>query len=322
MVLWATAGSAAAADTPPEFHVAMLGADGSTWARLVHQWATAVTARAPLHVVLHTGGEAGNEDAMVDALGAGKLDAAFLSTVGLGRLAHEVLALDLPMLFDGDEELDAARAVLTPELDQRLATGGLVRLAWADNGAMYVFARAPMGSAEELAKRKHFSWAADPVGDAFLGKLGSRGRTLEPYELLPALRMGGIDALLASALTVLAMQLHPELHYVGTPAIRYEVGAFVVRKATWDRLPPATQQALREEGARLGERLQREQRINDGRAMTVLVKTGIKPVELPRAALAKAAGEAAAALDGRAWSQAWRLRVEAAAADAHKRRSK
>jgi hypothetical protein len=79
---------------------------------------------------------------------------------------------------------------------------------------------------------------------------------------------------------------------------------------------------LRDATARLADRIQTQLRMDDDKALRLLVDAGVVPVALPRTALTKAAGEAAASLDGKEWSQAWRLRVEAAAADAHKRRSK
>jgi TRAP-type C4-dicarboxylate transport system substrate-binding protein len=264
-------------------------------------------------------GRAGDEIAFVRELQSRELDVAVLTTAGLDRAAPDTRALDLPLLFASDNELDAVRRDLAGDLDEAFARAGLVRLANADTGAVHVFMASGASTGVELKALTHWSWADDPLGDCFMTELGSPGKKTDVAELLPSLQRGEITAVLSTPLVALAMQLHQPAPRVSDKPVARSVGALVMRTAAWEKLSAATQRIVREESQRFETRVLAMQRPENARAMSNLISLGVQTVRLPDAALAKAARVCAVALDDKLYSKKMRLRVEAAVAAARKK---
>ena len=90
-----------------------------------------------LDLRIYPGGVAGDEPDMVRKMRVGQLHAAALSGGGLSKIAPEIQALQMPMMFRTDEELDYARERIAPTLEAALEAKGFKVLSWTHAGWVY-----------------------------------------------------------------------------------------------------------------------------------------------------------------------------------------
>jgi TRAP-type C4-dicarboxylate transport system substrate-binding protein len=316
----------ARADERRTVRIATLAPENSSFGLLLHEWATAIEAHVPLRFEISPNGEEGDEDQFATKLRSGKIDGAILTDVGFARLQPELRAFELPLLFRNYEELDTARRTLDDDIRKLLSDAGLVRLAWSDSGPAHLFSGAPFSSATDLAALKHWAWSFDPVGDAFLKRLGSPGASLEVYDLARSLQSGRINALLGTPLVILALRLFTSLKYVTATPVAMSIGALVIRKQTWEALSKEAQRVLLEQGRVLEGKLLANVRENNAKALRVLAQSGgLTAVELSPVLQGKfesAAQSVAPQFDTKIYSPAFRRRLEAAVAEARKPKTK
>jgi TRAP-type C4-dicarboxylate transport system substrate-binding protein len=312
---------AAASAASPSLRIAVLAQEESTGVRFLREWAGAVSARTPFAIEIHAGGVDGAEAAVVPKLRAGDVDGATLTTVGLGRVAPELRALELPMLFEDDDELDQTRAILDAELRAKLRQGGCELIAWADTGAVQLFSVMPVAEQADFARVRHWAWDGDPLLDTLLRRMGSPGVAAGIEALGTALLSGRINGVYGAPLVILAMQLNVVLTRFMTVRLATATGALVVARQAWERLPPATQQIVLEEAKRLQTRLLAQARQDGPKATQLLVAAGATAVATPpslKQELLRQARVVAAQFDGKIYSRSWRERVQSVIAEVRK----
>jgi TRAP-type C4-dicarboxylate transport system substrate-binding protein len=154
------AGGAASAQT---IKLGTLAPKGSPWfdnlQDMASDWGEA--SNGSIRVRIYPGGSIGDEQDMVRKMQIGQLQGAVLTAEGLSIIVPEVLALQMPMIFKTDGELDYARDALTPELEALFEERGYKILNWGDIGWVRLFARDPAVTVEDLGKQKLFTWAGD-----------------------------------------------------------------------------------------------------------------------------------------------------------------
>ena len=99
---------------------------------------------------------------------------------------------------------------------------------------------------------------------------------LETRDILPPIQTGMINAVPATPYCALATQVYntaPHMLDINWAPI---VGALVVTKKSWDEMPPATQNALREAGAKAGLQMRTRARQEVDEAVTAMKKRGLQ----------------------------------------------
>jgi TRAP-type C4-dicarboxylate transport system substrate-binding protein len=92
--------------------IGTLAPKGSPWHDIVQDLSEAwkEASQGQYYFRIYPGGVAGDEPDMVRKMRIGQLHAAALSGIGLTRIAPEVQALQMPMMYRNNDELDYVRA--------------------------------------------------------------------------------------------------------------------------------------------------------------------------------------------------------------------
>lgn len=108
----------------------------SPWAQVIKVWAKAVQQRTngTLELDAEWNGMTGDEDAFIEKMKSGDLDAALVTSTGLGKVYHPILALEIPGLFTNWSKLDSARNAMQEEFEQGAQSAGFHILGWIDVG--------------------------------------------------------------------------------------------------------------------------------------------------------------------------------------------
>ena len=293
-----------------------LAPDGSSWANLLKEWGRKVEEHTSgkVKVKFYLGGQSGDERDYVRKIKLGNLSGAVVTAIGLGLIQPEVRALELPMLIRTNEELDYVRTKLDGEIRKKFEEKGFVLLSWGDVGPIHIFSNIPLKSKADLAQTKLWAWTDDPMVRALFTKLGTPGVPLGVPDVLPSLQTGMINACYGSPLSTLALQWHTKVKYVTALHISQAIGATVLSKKDWDKIPPDMQKIVMQDAADLQVKVLKTIRQDNSDALKKLLAQGIQQVESPAAMVSEFEQVAVgirSELEGSLYSKEFRNRVEA-----------
>ena len=259
--------------------LATLVPEGSVWDKALRemgaQWSASTQGRVTLRV--YPGGVAGDEPDVVRKMRFGQLQAAALTAVGLGEIDKSVTALQLmPMTFRSWEEVDYVLEKMAPRLDKDFADKGFVVLFWTYAGWVKFFSKQPGLYPEDYKKMKIFAWAGGVEEQNLMKSLGYNPVPLEPTDILPGLQTGLITAVPAPVVFANAAQYYNQAPYMLDLNWAPIVGGAVITKKTWDKFPPATQQALRKAATDAGQKIKTRSRQESDEAVEAMKKRGLK----------------------------------------------
>jgi TRAP-type transport system periplasmic protein len=269
-----------------EIRMGTLAPADSPWHRVLVQmgqeWREITNGEVTIKIF--PGGVLGDESAMLQKTRVGLLQAMAISGIGLPEIDPGVNALQVPLLFDSYEELDYVLGKLAPELAPRIEAKGFVVLNWADAGWVHFFTKTPAKTFDDLRKMKLFTSAGDAKTEELMKFAGFHPVPLSPTDMLTALQTGMIDAFDCPPLVALANQWFGLAKYMVDLRWAPLVGATIVDRRTWDKIPEAQRAKLLEAAQRAGEKFRSEIRgLNDG-AVTEMQKRGLEVVKLDAAA--------------------------------------
>jgi TRAP-type C4-dicarboxylate transport system substrate-binding protein len=261
--------------------LATLAPRGSAWERGFARWNRELTERTGgrLRIQVYAGGSAGDERTVVRKMREGQMDAAVLTTTGLGMIARPVLVLSAPGVIETYEQLDAVRAELAPELEQAISDNGFTLLGWGDAGRVRLFSKRRIERPADLAAARPWVWRDNPVFVEVLRSAGVNGVAISVPEVLAGLSTGRVDTVPASALAAVALQWYTQVRYVSATASGVIVGAMVVRKDVVDGLPPDVRDVLVESARASSRRSEALVRRFDDRAYDAILARGLTPVD-------------------------------------------
>ena len=251
--------------------------DGSSWHQILkamgEKWRQASGGVVTLRI--YPGGVLGDEPDVVRKMRVGQIQAAAVTAVGLSDIDAAVAAFQIPMMFRSYEELDYVRERLKPTLEKRLDEKGFVVLNWGDAGWVMFFAKEPFARPDDLKKMKLFVWAGDNHAIDLWKAAGFHPVPLASTDILPGLQTGLINAFDTTPLLAVASQwfgLAPHMLDLKWAPL---VGATVMTKKAWEKIPAASRDAILKAAAEAGERLKGEIRAANDEAIEAMKKRGL-----------------------------------------------
>ncbi len=202
---------------------------------MAQQWAEASGGSVKLRI--YPGGVAGSEGDMVRKIGVGQLQAASLTTVGIHDITSEPQALDVPGLIESPAELDYVLAHVRGQLDQSLAAKGFVAITWASAGMVRFFSTFALRSPGDTRRGKIWTWQGDPAAADGWQAIGFQPVVLSSTDIIPSLQTGMINVVPEPALYAFASRTFDKANHMLDLDWGILVGATVVKKETWERVP-------------------------------------------------------------------------------------
>ena len=279
-------GAAAQAQT---IKLGTLAPKGSPWYEnlqdMANDWSNAPG--ASIKVRIYPGGAIGDESDMVRKMRIGQLQGAVLTAEGLSMIVPEVLALQMPMMFSNDAELDYVRTAMADEFEKLFEARGYKVLNWGDIGWVRLFSNAPVVMPGDMKSLKLFTWAGDVELQRGYEMQGFKPVPLPVPEIFSGLQSGMIDALYAAPVAALSYQwfgLAPHMHDMKVIKL---IGATVVTLDTWNKIPEAARAEVLKAGRLAGMQSQEKIRAFEGEAIKVMVEHGltVQPVTAEQAAV-------------------------------------
>lgn len=308
----------AAEDKPTVIRFASLVPASSVYMRILKAWSRSLKKESEgrLELRYYTGGSQGDERDFIRKIRVGQMDAAAVSTVGLGIVVRPVLVLGVPGLIETYEQLGRVRKAMYTRFEKMFDEAGFTLLAWSDAGKTRVFSNNAFARPSDLKALRPWAWKDDPVFDGFLKAIGANPVRLGVPEVYPALQTGMVDTVPCSALAALALQWYTKLKYIAKQNFGVLVGAVIIKKKKFEALSPEDQAILRDTAKRAAQALDNRVRDDDDNAYQTLTTRGLVEVDTaPHAAeWGAAAKKTRESLVGRVYSRSLLQEVEAAVA--------
>ena len=255
-----------------------LAPKGSPWHDVIQNMAVAwrEVSDGGITVRIYAGGAIGDEQDMVRKMRIGQLHGAVLTGLGLAAIVPEIRALQLPMMFRDDAELDHVRNVLLPVYESLFEARGFKVLNWGDVGWVRLFTAAPVSLPQDLQPMKLFVWAGDPaLADAW----SAQGFTPVPLaltDLFMGLQSGLVDAFFAAPIAALSFQwfgLAPNMTDIRVLKL---IGATVITIEAWRAIPEVQRPILLQAARQAGEQSKQRIRAFEDEAIAVMQQFGLK----------------------------------------------
>jgi len=214
---------------------------------------------------------------MVGLMQTGSLDAGLLTAVGIAEIEPAVNALQsMPLAFRSLEEVDYVGEKLRPVLERRMLAKGYVVLFWSDSGWVRFFTTTPMQTPDDLRKLKIFSWAGNTHEYDLWKSSGFSPVSLETAGIAQALLSGTISAITMPPLYANPGRMDTQAKFMLELNWAPLVGAAVVRKKSWDRIPAQFQEAMLKVAAETGQQVKAAGRSENDAAVAAMEKRGLK----------------------------------------------
>ncbi len=273
---------AAGAQSSVVIKIATLAPSGSPWherlKEMAAEWNRVSGGTVTLRI--YPDGVAGDEADMVRKIRIGQLQGAMITNAGLSRMVPEVNALTIPLAVDSWESLDRVRNALKPQLETLLEAQGMVVLNWGDGGWVRFFVNNSDVSVKAIQRAKLFVWSSDD-GTAILWKeAGFNAVPLSVTDMLPGLQTGMINAYNTTATMALASQWFAFTPYMIDMPWAPLIGATVIKKETWEKIPESTRSELKRIAEKIGTELLKDIRKMENEAISEMQKRGLKVIKL------------------------------------------
>jgi TRAP-type C4-dicarboxylate transport system substrate-binding protein len=265
--------------------MATLVPDGSSWylilKEMAEKWKEVSGGR--VQVRLFPGGVAGDDPDVVRKMRLGTLSAGVLSAVGVGEVDPSVYALGIPLMYESYDEVYWVHGRMRAGLEAALAEKGFVVLNWADGGWVHFFTKKPVATPDDLRQLKLFTWGGDAEAVEVWRSGGFNPVPLPSTEIATGLQTGLIEALGAPPQVAVISQFFNNAPYMTDLRWQLLLGATLITKKAWDRVPAEFQPEIRRVTEEAGARLRKEIRESEGPDIEAMKKRGLTVVPVSEA---------------------------------------
>ena len=268
-----------AADKPVNLKLGTLAPAGTSYHKSLQaigeRWKTSTS--GAVRLTIFPGGTQGGEADMVGLMQTGNLDAGLLTAAGLAEIEPAVTALQtMPMAFRTLDEVDYVGEKLRPQLEQRLLAKGYLVLFWTDTGWIRFFSKSPVTHPDDLRKLKIFSLSGNAHEYDLWKQTGFNPVSLEIVGILQGFLSGTISAAPLPPFFVLAGQLDAQAKYMLELNWGPLVGAAVIRKQSWERVPASARESMMQIAAEIGQKVRADGRAENISSVAAMERRGLK----------------------------------------------
>jgi TRAP-type C4-dicarboxylate transport system substrate-binding protein len=269
------------AASPIIIRFASLAPAGSAFMKVMKAWNRSLKQQTENRVEFrfYSGGSQGDERDFIRKVRAGQMDAAGVSTTGLGMVARPVLVLTAPGMITEYDQLERAREQLSDRFAKLFKDAGFVMMAWGEAGKNRIFSMEKFAKPEDLKALRPWAWKDDPVFAGYIGAIGANPIRVGANEVYGGLQTRMLDTVPSSALTAVALQWYTRLNYMAKENFGIIVGGSLIKQEKFDELTEHDQKVLLDTSERAARASDALARRDDDRAYASLVKRGITEVE-------------------------------------------
>jgi TRAP-type C4-dicarboxylate transport system substrate-binding protein len=225
------------------------------------------------------GGQQGDERDYISKIKLGQLDGAALTALGLSQIEPSILVLQLPLLFDTQDEVDYVATKMWPYFRAKFEKKGFRLGERGEIGWVYFFSKEKVTSMADLRKQKVPVLGDDALASTISNKLKVQGVPLGIPEIDAALTSGRINACFSSPLGAIALQWYTKVRYMSAKPMVYAIGATVLSLEVVKKVPAEDQKIVEAVAKRNQKKARLLVRKANEDARVLIAKKGVTVVE-------------------------------------------
>jgi len=224
---------------------------------------------------IYPGGIAGDEHDMLTKMKANLLGGSALTSIGMNELYPGILASQLPMSYDSQEEFNYVFNRVKPTYEAELESQGAKVIIWTQVGWLHVFSKNVVTSPEHMRNEKLFVYSGDGQSVETWRSVGFNPVPLSLNDVMTSLQSGMVSSFINSPLSTAAMQwfgLSPNMTDMEWSPL---MGGVIISKRIWDRIDPALQEELLVSAEEIGARMQIKIDEKNAEAIEIMQENGL-----------------------------------------------
>ncbi len=211
----------------------------------------------------------------IQKMNTGRYHGANLSIVGLSQILPSFYALESPLIFHNDKEVDYVQSQLFEHFYKELWDKGFVLLGFTGEGLSYLFSRSKWDSRQPAKNLNVWLPQNDKGAKTLLNTWGVTPISLHISKVKNALIQNQFEYLYAPAQKVLQLNWDSHLKYRLELPIINSIGALILKRRVFDKLSINDQDILKKLSKRSLYQLQQLNRTESQKAINKLVKKGL-----------------------------------------------
>ncbi len=240
-----------------------------------------------VQVKIYPGGIAGNEADMIRKIRLGVLQGGVFTNMGLNRIDRSILALNIPFLFNSQEEFEAVFEKMQPEFEAKIEAQGFKVIFWTLAGWVHFFAKDPVVYPDDLRKHKLCVTAEDPELEQIWKRMGFQVVPGDEAGLMVQLQSGMVTAAYLPALIAGSGQYFAVIPHMLSLTLSPLVGGLVLSDRTWKSIPEEHRQPMLEAVLEAAQGLYAETMALEKEALETMKENGLVIHDPPPDALEK-----------------------------------
>jgi TRAP-type transport system periplasmic protein len=263
--------------------IATLAPEGSTWMQALRKLDKELKKETggELSFKFYPGGVSGDEKDVIRKVRIGQIHAAGFTGVGLGELLPESRVLDLPFLFESDQEVEHVYEKLQGYFAEKFEQKGYVLLGWVPLGWVHFFSKKEIVSIDDIRQTKAWMWEGDPLVQASYKTLGVSPFPLSVTDVLLSLQTGMIETVYASPVAALALQWFTKVKYMSQTPMGFGVGGILISKRKYNKLKEDQQKILKKLSKNFLKKLVHENYKDNVKSIQAMQEAGLKLAKKP-----------------------------------------
>jgi TRAP-type C4-dicarboxylate transport system substrate-binding protein len=248
LVLTLLAGVAPAARAVESLKIATLAPDGTAWMKAMRAAGEEVRKRTGGRVELrfYPGGVMGNDATVLRKIQIGQLQGGMLPMVALYQLYPDSQLYGLPLLFRAYAEVDYVRERMDGPLLAGFERTGFVAFGLVEGGFAYLLSNSPIRRIADVRGEKVWAPEGDRMTPVLFRAAGVAPVVLPLADVYTGLQTGLVTAAGNSASGAIALQWHAKMKYLADVPLFYTMGALVVDRRAYERLPASDREPVKE----------------------------------------------------------------------------
>jgi TRAP-type transport system periplasmic protein len=267
--------------------IASLAPEGSAWVEAARAIDAEVRAQTGgmVGLKIYPSGVQGDEPVVLRKIRIGQLHGSGFAGLGLSTICPDVLALEVPFLFDNYAEIDYVLDQMDAFYHARITSAGYVLLGWFDLGFVHLLSGTPVSRVADITGRKVWRLENEPLTEVLFRKAGVTSVPLTIPDVLLGLQTRMVDVVYAPPAAAIALQWFTRVKYITELPINYTLGAMLIARRPFERISPQHQAVLREICGRHLHALTGRMRADNEEAMRVMLANGLQLVTPDRSAV-------------------------------------
>jgi TRAP-type C4-dicarboxylate transport system substrate-binding protein len=197
-----------------------------------------------VQVKIYPGGIAGGEMDMIRKMRLGVLQGGVFTNMGLNKIERSVLALNIPFLFDSQEEFEAVFEKMQAEFEAKLEAQGFKVILWTLAGWVHFFAKDKVVYPDDLRKHTVSVTADDPELEQIWKRMGFQVVPGDEAGLMVQLQSGMVTAAYLPPLIAGSGQYFAIIPHMLSLTLSPLLGGLVLSDRAWKSIPEEYRQPM------------------------------------------------------------------------------